>query len=72
MEHIIGFVNEGFANSGVKIKLFLHCVERYFGPEEENAFTSFAKYKVRNTNIKQMGTKLERCSLLVCSAIIGR
>ncbi len=46
MDHIIGSVNEAFRRNDIKIEVFKHCVERYFGPEEEDIFNSFANYKV--------------------------
>ncbi len=39
-------LNDGFSNSNIKIKLNLHCIERYVGPERKSIFDDFAKYKV--------------------------
>ena len=49
VEHIVGFVNEGFANSNVKIETYVHCIERYFEPEMQGYYDTFLGYKVRDS-----------------------
>ncbi len=42
-------MNEGFANSNVHIRIFLHCIERYVGHEIHNnddMYLAFQDYKV--------------------------
>ncbi len=33
MENVIGRLNQGFINTQIAIRIHLHCIERYFGPE---------------------------------------
>ncbi len=46
MQHVLDYTNDAFNKSGIGIEIFLHCIERYFGPEEENVWDSWKNYKV--------------------------
>ena len=48
MENLVAMANQGYINSGVKIALTLHCIERYGPGEEANTntmLTAFTTYK---------------------------
>ncbi len=48
IENTIGITNDGFRQSGVKIKLTLHCTEMYTGPFPYtgiDVLTNFTKHK---------------------------
>ncbi len=53
----MGVVNEGFVNSHVKIRVHLHCAERYVGHEihfNDDMYAAFADYK--DTRFKLKGS----------------
>ncbi len=51
---MLGDANTGFKNSKIAIQLYLHCIEKYPGPEGKPIFEEFVSFKVELFFWKQL------------------
>ena len=58
--NVVEKTNQGYVNSRVSLRLFVHCVEEYMGEEKDNdqaMVRAFKAYKVRRLQLQKNDEK---------------
>lgn len=70
-EHIIAKTNQGYANSGVLLRIWIHCIEIYLDPEDYDGSTMLTNFYNYKSSMSELLGSADITMLLTSDSNVG-